>query len=241
MAMSPSHSVEMGGQIHNHEMRAGSGYNVLAEDAMLQRRTLQRVLNKVVGAQICVSSDDEQHTIRIILENSGVGHDLPAVAHGLRRLWAEVIVYDLADNVLFSSGVVDDNTPLSAFDDSTIWRFDTQMQDADGKAEMRFWRVEQTNRRALRAPTARVSDPEYKDIHRTRRYRYAGTPPAYVSLRVKYRPIAFDVVDRLVADGLLDPPYRASLPTFDLGFARLDWAAEDRTACVPSDHVEPFQ
>ena len=65
--------------------------------------------------------------------------------------------------------------------------------------------------------------------------------PEYVSLRVRLRPIGLDVLDVLITDGDLDGAYRELMPTFDLGFTRLDWAAEDRETCIPVDHMERFK
>ncbi|MEE2786379.1 MAG: multiheme c-type cytochrome [Myxococcota bacterium] len=225
---------------HDHRMVGGGAHYLGLADTSNHRRRAQRILNEAVGAQICVQRQDGSHVVEIILENSRVGHSFSSSAHGLRRLWAEVIIYDLDDNVLLSSGVIDDATPLATLAGTDVWRLDAEVLKANGQPTMRFWRAEMQRDRALPAPSPQLSDSDDQDLHRRKIYGYEGPPPAYVSLRVKYRPIGLDVVDRLVELELLDAEYRKDVPTFDLGFARLDWAAEDGHACIPADHVERF-
>ena len=46
-------------------------------------------------------------------------------------------------------------------------------------------------------------------------------------MRVRFRPIGFDVVDDLISTGDLDPLYREKIPTFDLASTMLTWNEDD--------------
>jgi hypothetical protein len=62
--------------------------------------------------------------------------------------------------------------------------------------------------------------------------------PAAATVRVLVRPIGLDVLDELIEGGDLEAAYRDLMPTFELGFTKVTWNAEDRETCVPVDHAD---
>ena len=61
-----------------------------------------------------------------------------------------------------------------------------------------------------------------------------------MAIRVRIRTIGLDILDELIESGDLEPAYRELIKTYDLGLTRMEWSVEDRTECIPADHMERF-
>ena len=229
-------------RVHDHRMVGVNGALSPFPNREDQARWIQRSLNRTVGAQLCVRSVNGGSEIQVILENSGAGHAFPSGISVFSRVWVELIAYDQADRVIFSSGVVNDGQSLTELDDPQLWQLGTRALDSDGLPTYELWRIRSRSDDSLPPPTASSSaEANFTDIHKTKRYRVPDETPSYVSLRVRLRPIGLDILDDLIASGDLEAAYRDLVPTFDLGLTRLDWAAEDQEVCIPRDHVERFK
>jgi hypothetical protein len=77
------------------------------------------------------------------------------------------------------------------------------------------------------------TDPSYYAAHVVRNFPKGATKlatvPDRVSMRVRVRPVDFDLVDELVASGDLDPAVRDRIPTFTLGHTELEWTRDAAT------------
>jgi hypothetical protein len=226
-------------RVHSHEM---VGVDVaLTPFPQMERQAarIQRELDTAVSSQICVAEVDGRPNIDVVLENFAAGHSWPSGAAQDRRAWVEVIAYDAAGETVFQSGVVADGQAVADINDPQLWTLGDRGYDADGNPAHFFWDIERIESELLPAPTAHsVTDLAFTDIHRWHNYNYAGEMPAAVAMRVRIRPIGLDILDDLIDTGDLDAAYRDLVPTFDIGFTRIQWHADDRVPCEPETMVE---
>ncbi len=212
----------------------------------------------VAGGQppggICVNPDG---TLTVRMDTIGTGHNFPSGASQDRRTWLEVIAYDAANNVVFSSGVVgDDQDPddladpyLECSDTSgnkcTVPGFWDRMAKTDGSRADFFWEVATETSQFLKpAITVDPNAPGY-DHSTTAAWNLQGTTSQFdhITARVRTRPFNYRVLKSLVASGDLDAQYAASLATLDSAGATRTWtkatagtgAASAHTGCNPND------
>ncbi len=228
-------------RVHNHQM---VGVDVALNDfpqKAQQLARIQRELSFSLSSLLCVRQADGRNDIEVALENIGVGHSWPSGATFDRRAWIELIGYDEAGDVLFQSGVVQEGEPLRELNDPQLWELGSRGYDASGAPTNDFWKIVRLESELLPAPTSfSMLDPDFTDIHRRRFYTFDGPVPAAVSIRVLVRPIGLDVLDELIEGGDLDAVYRDLMPTFELGFTKVEWFAESREECVPVGHQDFF-
>ena len=53
--------------------------------------------------------------------------------------------------------------------------------------------------------------------------------------------MGLDVLDELIREGDLDAAYRDLIPTFELGFTKVEWFEEDGLDCVPVGHEDFYE
>ena len=223
--------------VHDHKMVGADVALTEFPDRDAQLEQIQRELDTTLLPRICVVEAGGATTITLRLENQAAGHSWPSGAAQDRRAWVEVVAYDAADAVVFSSGVVPDTEPLASIKDPNLWRFGDTGFDAQGNEAHMFWEIAKVESALLEAPVvADKEDPAWKDIHRTREYLYSGPLPSRVTMRVRLRPIGLDVLDSLIASGDLEPEHRAKMPTFTLGSTNLEWKLSLGVSCYPKDH-----
>jgi hypothetical protein len=183
---------------------------------------------------------DGTNRITITLENMAAGHSWPSGSAPDRRGWVEVIARGAADQVLYSSGVVEDGQPVSSLDEDDLWQLRDFTFDEDGEDALFFWEVAGYESTTLPAPTATsVLDPAFTDTHRARVYVFEGPAPETVTMQVKLRPIGLEILGALVASGDLAQEIADAMPTYTLGITQLTWNASDSMACVPEPHTKP--
>jgi hypothetical protein len=170
---------------------------------------------------------DPPGTLSVRVDTFNVGHNFPSGASQDRRTWLEVVAYDAANNVVFSSGVVgDDQDPEDIHDPhidctdpnpgsfacSGFW---DRMTKTDGTEAKFFWEVANETSFFLKpAVTLVSSDPAY-DHSTTNKWNVSDVYGQidHISARILTRPFPYCVLRDLVTSGDLDPMYAQSLNT----------------------------
>ncbi|MGE0326122.1 MAG: multiheme c-type cytochrome [Polyangiaceae bacterium] len=201
-----------------------------------QRELIQRELNDTLRAEICVAQLVDGAVMEVTLENVSAGHRFPTGASQDRRVWVEVRAFS-ADSPVYESGVVDDQTAVSEVNDPDLWQLRDFAFDAQGQPVHMFWDIAKLESTTIPGPlTFDRSSPDYFATHVKRRYPGANSTPNQlsvmpdrVSVRVRLRPMGFDVLDDLIASGHLDSVLKQRMPTFDItsdGVNTVEWTAE---------------
>ena len=189
-----------------------------------QREEVQTSLDTTIATELQVCPIPAGTEITLTLENISAGHSWPSGAAQDRRAWVELIAYDGQDNVLWSTGVVDEATALLSVEDPQLWRFgDTLFDDGGNKVHM-FWDATELESYLLPAPTAfDPLAPEYIDTHLSRSWQLPGIFAERVTARLRIRPVGLDVLDDLIDSGDLDPAIRGRMNTIDLAGSTRKW------------------
>ena len=203
-----------------------------------QRAAIERDLRGVLLPRLCVLPVDGGR-IDYRLDNIGAGHMFPSGATADRRVWAEVIAYDAADQIIFQSGLLPPGDLLrdpESLADPNLWTIGTVSKDADGQPTELFWRVATLDHPGTLLKPAVTTDPQdprfYHAVERS--FRIPGLLPQVrrVTARVLVRPLAMHLLEDLAASGHLTVDYRAMVPTFVPAGSVLEWRA-GADACVP--------
>ena len=111
--------------------------------------------------------------------------------------------------------------------------------DAANQPTHMFWEVASVERNVLPAPTSTdPSDPAWIDTHVSKQYILSGFEATRITVRVRIRAVALDIIDDLIESGDLDPKYRAEIKTLTLGASVMEWTPDAPTIsgdlrCVP--------
>lgn len=185
----------------------------------------------------------------VVQTETSAGHRQPSGAAQDRRMWIELIAYDSADEVVFESGQVKDDEPVEKTE--TDPRYDPQLTlyrdwvyDATGAQTHRFWEAAPSAQHpdgydSLTLPfttdptlphtlTARYTVPRHREVAR-------------MTVRVRIRPIGFDILRDLVESGDLDAAVLTKMPTLDLHGASVEWRPDepDLRSLLPDDLACP--
>ena len=192
-------------------------------EADAQRAAVQRSLDGAISAQLCVTEDAAAGSVKVevTLRNEKVGHSWPSGSAQDRRAWVE-LEGSLGGVAVFGSGKVPDRTAVAAAADPQIMLLRDYDYDADGHETRLFWKTARFD--SVTLPVAHTSggpDSERSLVHV---YAFVGPMPDRVDMRVKIRPVDFDLVDDLVASGDLDPTVAERIPTFTVAATTLRWS-----------------
>ncbi len=221
-------------EVHHHGMPGVDVALTPFPQREAQRTGVQHALDRSLLAELCVSVEDETTRITVNLENIGAGHGWPSGSAPDRRAWVELAAYSEADEILYSSGRVEEGQAVVDLDDPALWQLRDFTYTDEGEEAHFFWEVANYVSATLAAPTATsILDPNYTDVHQSRVYTYEGPPPARVAMQVNMRPIGRDILRELVDSGDLAAEVMDSMPTFTLRTTALTWRAEDDVPCVP--------
>jgi hypothetical protein len=218
---------------HSHTFAAVDVALTPFPDMQRQHDEIQSFLDSTLQTALCVEPLGGTSLIHVILDNVAAGHAFPSGAAQDRRAWTEVIAYDSAGNVLYSSGVVPDgNTPVLA-SDPDLWLLRDCMLDASKTSEVHmFWEAYAVEGNELPAQaTFDSSDPAFYQTHKLRTFPAGASLPVvpdHVTLRVRLQPVGLEVVDDLIRSGDLDARFRSALPTFTVG-GTLQWTRQAAT------------
>ena len=173
-----------------------------------QQILVERLVASSLLAEICVA---ESGAIEVTLENAGSGHHWPSGASHNRRAWLEVRAYvaGQADPVFATPDEADRTEQAIVLKDTAV--------DRDGNAAHMFWDIARVAT-STTLPSVKTRDSRDPEFHRERRVFTLNAPPPSiqqfdrVTLTVKLRPIALEVLDDLVASGHLDPAIADAMP-----------------------------
>jgi hypothetical protein len=198
-----------------------------------QAPLIQASLDSAIGAQLCVQSAKFGATVTVVLDNGFVGHQWPSGALHDRRAWVELVATDGAGETVFSSGVVpSDQTSVESLGDPNLWLLEEKLFDASGSPVLFMWQAARSEPIAL--PVVTTNSPGVTGSNAVSRDYSVLALPADVKMRVRFLPVAVEVVQSLIQSGDLDPSYLARLRAFTLAGTDLEWnLAADGYGCVP--------
>ncbi len=238
---------------HDHDFPAvDQALTPFADRAQMLEEQIEVALKLANGMQgaLCVTGAGG---IRVVLDTVGLGHDFPSGAAQDRRLWTEVIAYDVTGTVLYQSGVVPDGmSPVDVKNDPDMWLLRDCMFDAQGGQVDMFWNGATTDGNEL--PALTTFDPTqaaFYEPHKARSFPREGIVGSgaesidHVTLRVRLQPIGLDVLNDLVSTNDLDPGLVAGLPPpldIPLGIDSPDtllWTAQGASGSGVASYADP--
>ena len=190
---------------------------------------------------ICVTHDGN---ITVRMDSRGPGHDWPSGAAHDRRAWLEVIAYDAAGDVVFSSGDVPDNLDPEQLGDSNLVGLWERALGEDGMPAHFIWDVANVSSQLLAPPITLDRNSAAFDHSRTATFSVGPTVAAgidHISARVRIRPYPHVALDDLVASGDLDATIAASLGTLEVAGAERHWTATDVDPTSDGCDRDPYQ
>ncbi len=218
--------------VHDHSMPAVDIALTPFNDEAAQRKGVQKQLDTTLLAKLCVKQTPTTGLVaEVTLDNAFAGHKFPSGAAHDRRAWVELIAYRAGAQV-FSSGSVPDKVAAASLRDASLWLLrDSLFGEGDKEVHM-FWQATRVSSEQLPAAvTADRSDPAF--LHSvTKSYPLPLPAPDRVTMRVRMRPIDFDVLDDLVATGDLSASVLDRIPTFDLASTVKEWSLAGGYRCI---------
>ncbi|CAN5698631.1 hypothetical protein BH11MYX1_BH11MYX1_57180 [soil metagenome] len=201
---------------------------------------------------ICLAPSGE---LSVRMDTISVGHNFPSGAAQDRRSWLEVIAYDAANHIVFSSGAVGpDQDPEDLADPyldcsdaspNKCTGFWDRMKKADGSRADFFWDVATETSHVLKPPITLDANAAGFDHSTTAAWNLTGQYASidHITARVRTRPFNYNMLRSLVTSGDLDAQYAASLETLDTIGAAKAWTkatagtgfASMNTPCNPND------
>ena len=197
-----------------------------------QRAAIERDLRGTLLAKLCVlPTNGGEITLR--LDAVGTGHSWPSGAGHDRRAWAEIIAYNAANQVIYSSGVVPVDKDPEDIADPNLFRMWDRTFDAQGAPAKFMWQIDRVESGLLSpAVTADRFDPRY-DHSTTKSYPIGALRGDIVKVeaRVLIRPLPLSLFDELAPEltAMGMPKLRAGLPTFELPSTKLLWTPQTAT------------
>lgn len=211
-------------RVHDHSMPAVDIALTPFFGAEQQRAAVQRLLDTTLITKLCVKQTPLGFTADVTLDNAFAGHEFPSGAAQDRRVWVELRAFRGADTI-FSTGLVEDKKAASKHEDPNLWLLRDKIFDGAGIETHLFWQAATVAQEQLPAAiTNNPLDPAF--IHSVTRTFTFPVPPDRVTMRVRMRPLDFDLLDDLVSSGDLDPQILDKVPTFDLASGNKEWTFE---------------
>jgi hypothetical protein len=218
-------------RVHDHAMPGVDVALTPFAEAADQRERVQQLLDGTLITKLCVKPSPRGVAADVVLDNAFAGHKFPSGANQDRRAWVELVAYR-AGTVVFSSGVVPEKKAVVSIGDPNLWVLRDKVFGADGKEVHMFWEAARVEAEQLPPAVTNVpTDPAFYHAV-TRTYELGGVQPDRITLRVKVRPVDFDLLDELVTSKDLDPALLDRVPTFVLGGASKEWTPDKGFQCV---------
>ncbi|MBX3213023.1 MAG: hypothetical protein KF850_13380 [Labilithrix sp.] len=211
-------------KLHDHSMPAVDIAITPFFGVEAQREMVQRLLDQTLVTKLCVKQTPLGVVADVTLDNAFAGHEFPSGATQDRRVWVEIFAYK-DGQVIFSSGAVEDRKPAAALDDPHLWLLRDKNFTTDGRETHLFWEAARVEEEQL--PAAVTADPlDPRFIHSVTRSYPLPAAPDRLTMRVRMRPLDFDLLDDLVASGDLDPALLEKIPTWNLASGSREWTSE---------------
>ncbi len=225
-------------RVHDHSFPAVDLALTDFPELDAQRAGVQKQLDATLLAKLCVQPSPQGPLAVVTLDNAFVGHGFPSGATPDRRAWVELVA-TREGAVVFSSGVVEDKKAVTSLDDANLWLLRDRIFDGSNREVHMFW--EAARYESVQLPAAVTADPKDPAFFHsvTKTYVMPTQMPDRVTLRVRMRPVDFDVIDDLVASGDLDPSVGDRIPTFDLGSTVKEWTNAAGYGCVGEAVAKP--
>ena len=218
-------------RVHDHAMAAVDIAVTPFSETDAQRAGVQRLLDATLLTKLCVKQAPAGVLAEVTLDNAFAGHKFPSGAAQDRRAWLELIAYRAGAQV-FATGVVADKVSVTSLVDPNLWLLRDRIFGPDDKETHLFWQAARFESELLPAAvTADPKDPAF--FHSvTRTFTLPVPPPDRVTMRVRMRPMDFDLLDDLVATKDLDPAVLDRIPTYDLGGTVREWTGAGGFRCI---------
>jgi hypothetical protein len=217
-------------RVHDHSAAAVDVALTPFPDTDAQRQKVQDTLDATLLTKLCVRRTPLGLGADVTLDNAFAGHAFPSGANQDRRTWVELLAYE-GPIVVFRTGEIEPKKAASKSSDPNLWLLRDTIFRADGQETHMFWEAARFEGSSLPpAVTADPLDPAFNhSVTRT-----FPLPPATdrVTLRVRMRPLDFDLLDDLVATGDLDPAILDRIPTWELRTAAKEWSLPGGYRCV---------
>ncbi len=125
-----------------------------------------------------------------------------------------------------------DKKAVASIGDPNLWLLRDKIFDAANNETHLFWQAARFESELLPAAlTADAQDPAF--FHSvTRTFPLPLPAPDRVTMRVRMRPVDFDLLDDLVASQDLDPAVLDRVPTYELGGSNREWTSADGFRCI---------
>jgi hypothetical protein len=217
-------------RVHDHSAAAVDVALTPFPEADAQRQKVQDTLDATILTKLCVRRTPLGLGADVTLDNAFAGHAFPSGANQDRRAWVEVLAYE-GPNIVFRTGEIEPKKAASKSSDPSLWLLRDRIFRLDGQETHMFWEAARVEPSSLPpAVTADPLDPAF--LHSVTRS--FPLPPATdrVTLRVRMRPLDFDLLDDLVATGDLDPAILDRVPTWELRTAAKEWKLDGGYRCV---------
>lgn len=211
-------------RIHDHAMAAVDVALTPFFGIDTQKVAVQRLLDNTILTQLCVKRTPLGVVAEVTLDNAFAGHGFPSGAAQDRRVWVELIAIKNGATI-FSSGTVADKQAATAYTDPNYWLFRDTLFTEDNRETHLFWEAARIESEQL--PPAVTSDPQDpRFIHSKLRSYPLPDVPDKVNMRVRMRPLDYDLLDDLVGSGDLDPAVRDASPVYDLASGTKEWTTD---------------
>lgn len=213
-------------KVHDHSMPGVDVALTPFVGATEQRVLVQKLLDSTILVKLCVKQTPLGFVADVTLDNAFAGHAFPSGANQDRRTWVELVAYDTSGVEMLASGRVEDKKAASLYSDPTYWLLRDRGFTPEGKETHLFWETARVEPEQL--PPAVTNDPlDPAFIHSVTRSYPLPRPPSKVEMRVRMRPLDFDLLDDLVASGDLDPAVLDKVPTYDIASGAKVWTFGD--------------
>lgn len=207
-------------KVHDHSMPGVDLALTAFPERETQRIAVKKILDDAISAKLCVTADAAGVRVEVTLRSERVGHSFPSGSAQDRRVWVE-LEGTRGGAVAFTSGQIPERKAVSASADSQILLLRDYHYDAEDHETELFWKtVRFKNVQLPVAPSLKSPDSARSIVHP---YAFPGALPEKVTMRVKIRPLDFDLLDALVSSGDLDPGVADLVPTFVLASTQLTW------------------
>jgi hypothetical protein len=174
---------------------------------------------------ICVTPEGGG-TIRVRIDGLGIGHKFPSGAAQDRRAWIELIAFDAANAIVFSSGVVPALTDPEEINDPNLKFHWDQVFKADNTPAHFFWEIARSDdSQLLLQPTTLDKNSPAFDHSRKHEYVIGALANQIdrIETRVLIRPLPFEMLRDLVASGDLDASILDKVPTLEVSSGARTW------------------